>query len=412
MVASNTAGAMVDNGVLNLGTSDALTISGNLTGIGSVVTGSGALLTLNGATNTIKTVTDNGTISLGNGDNLTVTGNAAIHGKVQLHGGTFQATPVSLVSTSILFGFGTVNDALVNPGLIEANGGALGVNGAVTGAGTLQADSGATLVLNGASNAASRVNANGAVSIGSKTLTVSGTVAVGGAGSMRIGGGTLQAGALTVASGGAVFGSGHVNDAVSNSGRVEASGGTLIVTGAVTGTGTLQADNLAPLILNGTNNTAASVMNVSSIDIGANDSLHVTGSVNPASTGIFVLTNNSLLEVAADTGGSNQMSFLGASGDKLVIDAVSSFGSNVGTTSYIGPLLEAFTAVDTIDLKNLIFNSGTNVATIDSYSSGTGLLQLHSGTTKATLEFQNSTLGGGSFHIATDSGTGTLITHS
>ena len=127
---------------------------------------------------------------------------------------------------------------------------------------------------------------------------------------------------------------------------------------------------------------------------------------------MFVLTNASLLEVAADTGGSNQIDFLGASGDKLVVDAVASFGTNVGTTSYTGPLLENFTGVDTIDLKNLIFNSGTNVATIDSYTSGTGLLQLHSGTTKATLVFQNSSLGSGSFHLAADSGTGTLITHS
>jgi hypothetical protein len=39
------------------------------------------------------------------------------------------------------------------------------------------------------------------------------------------------------------------------------------------------------------------------------------------------------------------------------------------------------------------------------------LLQLHSGATPATLDFQNSTLGAGSFHIAADSGTGTLLTH-
>jgi hypothetical protein len=39
-------------------------------------------------------------------------------------------------------------------------------------------------------------------------------------------------------------------------------------------------------------------------------------------------------------------------------------------------------------------------------------LQLHSGATKATLFFANGDLGAGGFHLASDGGTGTLITHS
>jgi hypothetical protein len=208
--------------------------------------------------------------------------------------------------------------------------------------------------------------------------------------------------------GGVLSGSGSVSGAITSSGRIAAGGGTLALGGAVTGTGTLEADAGGALNLNGTSNSQPTVLNNSAITIGASDSLDVTISVNASSTGLFLLTNASLLEVAADTGGSNQVSFLGASGDKLVVDAASLFGSNVGSTSYTGPLLENFAAVDTIDLKNLVFSG----ATIDSYTSGTGLLRLHSGSTKATLLFQNSSLGSGSFHLSADSGTGTLITHS
>ncbi len=71
-----------------------------------------------------------------------------------------------------------------------------------------------------------------------------------------------------------------------------------------------------------------------------------------------------------------------------------------------------FRTLDTIDPKNLVFNSGTNVATIDNYTAATGLLQLHSGTAKATLLFENATLGSGSFHLAADTGAGTVLTRS
>ena len=121
-----------------------------------------------------------------------------------------------------------------------------------------------------------------------------------------------------------------------------------------------------------------------------------------------MLTNVSLLEIGADTGANNKISFLGASGDRLVVDAAAQFGTNVGLGTYTGPKLENFATLDTVDLKNLVFSG----ATIDSYTAATGLLQLHSGSAKATLLFDNATLGSGSFHLAPDTGTGTAITHS
>jgi hypothetical protein len=174
----------------------------------------------------------------------------------------------------------------------------------------------------------------------------------------------------------------------------------------VSGVGALQALGGATLALNGASNAAAFVLNKGIVAIGAAGSLHLTGSVNPASTGLFVLTNAALLEVAADTGASNQISFLGTSGDKLVIDVVGQFGGNVGLGTYTGPKLENFATADAVDLKNLVFATATS----DGYTAATGLLQLHSGAAKATLLFDNATLGSGSFHLGPDSGTGSVLT--
>jgi hypothetical protein len=91
-----------------------------------------------------------------------------------------------------------------------------------------------------------------------------------------------------------------------------------------------------------------------------------------------------------------------------VVDAVGTFGGNVGLGTYKGPKLENFGTLDSVDLKNLALSG----ATIDGYTAGTGLLRLHSGSTKATLLFDNATLGSGSFHLGPDSGTGTMLTHN
>jgi hypothetical protein len=134
--------------------------------------------------------------------------------------------------------------------------------------------------------------------------------------------------------------------------------------------------------------------------------LDLTGSVDPASTGLFTINTASLLEIAADTGAGNTMSFIGGSGE-LAIDAVAQFGTHVGQASYTGPLIENFGTGDSIDLKNMGFAG----ATIGSYAPGTGLLQLKNGPTLATLEFQNASLGAGSFHIDDDGSGHVLVTH-
>ena len=196
---------------------------------------------------------------------------------------------------------------------------------------------------------------------------------------------------------------------VLNSGTLEAQGGVLTMSNVVLGSGRLQADAGATLALNGAGaNTAGTVLDNGTVSIAAGDSLQVTGSVDPTSTGVFQLNNATVLEVAVDQGASNQMSFLGSSGNpELIVDHASQFGTNVGTTSYTGPLMLNFGVGDEIDLKDVVFGGLT-----PNYTSGTGLLQVNNGSSNvATLAFQNSSLGAGSFFLTNDGLGGTMVTH-
>jgi hypothetical protein len=84
------------------------------------------------------------------------------------------------------------------------------------------------------------------------------------------------------------------------------------------------------------------------------------------------------------------------------------FGTGVGGSSYAGPPIENFVAGDTIDLHSF---SATGAAL--PYNPANGLLQITNGSSQvATLDFQNSTLGTGSFSFASDGGGGIKITHS
>jgi hypothetical protein len=154
------------------------------------------------------------------------------------------------------------------------------------------------------------------------------------------------------------------------------------------------------------NETVGNVLNNGVAAVGYGASLDVTGAVDPASTGLFVLTAQSFLEISKLLGAGAQIEFVGGS-NTLTIDNAANFGLNVGSSAYAGPLLENFQGGDVIDLKN-IPNAGLQL----NYNAASGDLQITGGGVAATLRFQNVTLGAGSFHIATDHAGGSLITRS
>ena len=134
-------------------------------------------------------------------------------------------------------------------------------------------------------------------------------------------------------------------------------------------------------------------------------SLVITGALPAATYQIGFAGGGGTLEVASAPASASPMSFLGNS--TLIIDNAATFGANVGSASYAGPLLESFGAGDTVDIKN--FSPGNASYT---YNSTTGLLQIVSGTQTASLDFQTSTLGSGTFNFTSDGGTGLLLTRS
>jgi hypothetical protein len=162
--------------------------------------------------------------------------------------------------------------------------------------------------------------------------------------------------------------------------------------------GLMQVD---PWTLTGSNSIANVTINGG---LTVSGSLDVTTAVNAASTGAFDLDPGGVLEVAAATGSQTAVDFLGAS--QLVVDNAALFGTGIGGTSYLGSLLENFGAGDSVDIHNFPA-SGATLA----YNPTSGLLQISRGGELATLDFQQSSLGSGSFHLVADaSGSGLLIT--
>ena len=225
---------------------------------------------------------------------------------------------------------------------------------------------------------------------------------VGGAPGTVVNNGTISSGWLAVdfayssASNRLVVGPGAVfnGQVLGGNGTLElASGATSgSITGLNTGPfnnfGALVVDSGATWTLSGSN-TIASVTD--------NGTLVVTGSLPAANYQIGAPGGGGTLEVASATGTASPINFAGNS--TLVVDNAAAFGTNVGTSSYTGPLLENFAAGDTIDIKN-VSSSGASVT----YSSTTGLLQIANGSQSASLDFQNSTLGSGNFTLAPDAG--------
>jgi hypothetical protein len=192
-----------------------------------------------------------------------------------------------------------------------------------------------------------------------------------------------------------------------NGGSLELSGGTgsigSIGSSSFSGFNQLIADAGGSWTLTGSNSIANTQDNGNLVIAG---SLKISTAVNPASAGQFGILSGGTLEVASDQATNSQIDFLGAG--QLTIDNAALFGVNVGTTTYSGPLIEGFAAGDIIDIHGL---SPTAAQLL--YSPTNGMLQITNGSGQvATMDFQNSTLGTGTFSFASDGSSGLKITHS
>jgi hypothetical protein len=156
--------------------------------------------------------------------------------------------------------------------------------------------------------------------------------------------------------------------------------------------------------LSGASNSIANVTDNGTLVV--TGGLKITTAIDTSSSGqiqLGVTGSSGSLEVASETGSLCETDFV--CNGKLIIDNAGAFGSSVGTSSYTGSLLADFGAGDAIQILNFSA-SGATIA----FDSTTGLAQISNGTQKATLGFQASTLAAGSLHLASDGGTGVLVT--
>jgi HPt (histidine-containing phosphotransfer) domain-containing protein len=292
-----------------------------MTGSGSEIEfGSGPPTTIE---NSLSTIASGGTLAVLGNRNYTTSLALTDSGLLQLGGGTLAAALLSVTAGAKLLAYGTISSAIANSGTIQVNSGQLSLTGGVTGTGAL-IDTLGNLNLYGA-NSARSVTVDGGVTVNSATLTAtsvaiastgdlsgSGTIissisnygeivagqastlkivgAVSGNGTLLTSGSTLElagttmagtvtdtatlkldaitltATSVTVSSGKLLSGSGTVTAAVANSGTIEATGGTLNLNGAVTGTGTLKSDAGAALEISGAT-TAGTVTNNGTLEM-------------------------------------------------------------------------------------------------------------------------------------------------
>jgi hypothetical protein len=407
-------------------------------------------------------ITGSDGVGLEAGGSLTNAAGASIAGQVAgvlFNGGAGTLTNSGSISATAAGGAGA---DIEGGGSITNNAGAsisgtgygvfiTGGSDTVANAGSIAGNRGVDLASGGSLTNAAGASISGTVvgvfsSGGVATITNSGTIsttAAGGAGADIEGGGSITnnpgaaisgssfgvfiSGGGTVTNAGTISGGSYAVDFTSSVtnrlvvdpgavfiGGVNGGGGTLELAGGAGAIGgidagsfnnfqTLVVDAGATWTLNGAN-TTPTVLDNGTVTIGG--SLTASTAIDPSSTGVFQLGSGSTFEVAANLGTQTQIRFLASS--ELVVDNASSFGINVGTSSYAGPVLQNFISGDTIDLEHFGFAGATL-----NYDSSTGLLQVSNGGGQvASLSFQASSLGSGIFHVASDGATGVFITHS
>ncbi len=155
-------------------------------------------------------------------------------GTLQLDAATYTLSAATLAVTAVavdagatLSGSGRVQGALTDAGSVSATGGTLTL-AKVTGTGALTAASGAILDL----------TTGGALS---EAISGAGTLQLDGSTPYTLAGAALGIAALTLDTGVTVSGHGSIASAVANSGTISASGGKLVLSGQITGSGVLQA---------------------------------------------------------------------------------------------------------------------------------------------------------------------------
>jgi len=443
---------VTDNGILNFNFTGVQTISGQITGTGSVNLTNSATLTLSNVLNSYSGGTGifgGGTIQLSNNAQL---GNSA--GSITFNNGTLNITaPITSARPVFLTGAGTVNtnaNAVTLSGNITGIGsftklgtgtltfsGTNGYTGTTTiSAGTLQINTSTSFPLsssvvdNGAfvfNHPSGTATVNGAIS-GTGTLTNQG------AGTLVLGGINSYTGTTTISSGTLQINSNSglpSNSAVVNNGILTFNHtGTATINGAISGSGSVNLTNNGTLVLTnaansysgGTNisnngivritdngqlglSTTTVTMNHGTLDIPAG-TLSLTSNRPFALTGTGIISVDDVLGVVTlqnNITGTGPLEKQGAG--TLILQGTNTYGTNTRITAgtlQVDTTASLPTALPIIDNGTLSFNHTPGVETVTGQITGTGDVRLiNSGV--LVLAFTGNTYAGGT--LVTGSGT-------
>jgi hypothetical protein len=212
-----------------------------------------------------------GTLDLLNGNNLDLTANGGDltdAGALNIGGGTITATTLTVGTGANLAGFGTLDSAVVNDGTITIEGGMLAFDGPLSGTGTIVTGSGGTLVLMGGGTLSQGLSGAGTLQLESGGYTLTGN--------------TVSVMTLDVTNSASVSGFGTVSSTSDVTGTVMAAGGTLALTGAVSGNGTLEARTGATVQLAGGGDFAGAIAGAGTAEINAALTLDAGASLSAA----------------------------------------------------------------------------------------------------------------------------------
>ncbi|WP_294533083.1 CARDB domain-containing protein, partial [uncultured Rhodoblastus sp.] len=162
-------------------------------------------------------------------------------------------------------------------------------------------------------------------------------------GAIVLAGGSLSDALITVENGANITGAGSIAGAVNDLGRIEAAGGTLAISGVVSGSGNLVIDSGAKLQLGlggGAAMTFAGAVNDSGVLEVAGGKVNLAGAVS--GSGILLIDNGATLELGA--GDTAQVAFAGAQG-VLKLDNSAAFAA-------AGAAITGLQIGDTIDLAD------------------------------------------------------------
>ncbi len=300
---------------------------------------------------------NSGTINIAAGDSLGISGGTFTNaGKTQLGGGTFSSNLLTNAAGASFLGYGTLAGPIANAGTINASGGTLKLTGALSGAGTLSAAAGATLHL---------------------TLGGNLTEAVTGAGTLELSGATpynlartLAVAAVKIDAGTKLAGHGQI-DALADAGTVNATGGTLDLTGMLTGAGTLSAASGAVEDIAGGGNFSGLLSGAGTIQINSATTLSAGASLAASS-----VLENANVTLGADTAVTN------AAGHAYGIAAAAGTVTLGGAGSFTNDGTLTKTGAGQADIGSAFINAGA-------VSIGSG-----------TMDFLTAVSGSGSVGIA------------